>query len=66
MVSVSSDALSLENGREAQVLWHLIFGDDIVSAFRLTDDELADLETLLACAFAFGEYLKSLPGAQCR
>src|ERR1700712_3090562 len=42
MVSMSPDTLPLEDLREAQVLWHLVFGDDIVGTFWLAHDEFAD------------------------
>lgn len=44
MVAVSSDTLSLEDLREAQVLGYLIFGDDVVGTLGLADDEFTDLE----------------------
>lgn len=43
MVSVSPDTLSLEDLGEAQVLRHLVFGDDVVGTFGLAHDEFADL-----------------------
>jgi hypothetical protein len=43
MVSVSANALALEDSREAQVLRYLILRDDIVRAFGLTNDEFTDL-----------------------
>ena len=50
MVSVSPDTLSLEDLGEAQVLRHLVFGDDIVGTFGLAHDEFADL----------GEYISKI------
>lgn len=43
VVSVSANALALEDSREAQVLRYLILRDDIVRAFGLTNDEFTDL-----------------------
>ena len=43
VVSMSANTLSLEDSREAQVLRHLVLRDDIVRAFRLTNDEFTDL-----------------------
>jgi hypothetical protein len=45
MVSMPPDTLSIENCREAQVLRHLIFGDDVVGAFWLAHNKFADLES---------------------
>jgi hypothetical protein len=45
MVSVSPNALSLEDFREAQVLGYLVFRDDVVGTFGLAHDKLADLQT---------------------
>jgi hypothetical protein len=44
MVSVSPNTLSLEDLREAQVLGHLVFRDDVVGTFGLAYDKLADLQ----------------------
>lgn len=44
MIAVSSDTLSLEDLREAQVLGDLVFGDDVVGTLRLANDEFTDLE----------------------
>lgn len=43
MIPMSPDTLPLEQGREAQIRRHLVFGNDFVGAFWLTDDEFADL-----------------------
>lgn len=48
MVSVSPDTLALEDGREAQILGHLILRDDIIRAFGLANDELADLKVTVS------------------
>lgn len=50
MVSVSSNTLALEDGGEAQILWHLIFRDNVIRAFGLTNDEFADLEAEVSIA----------------
>lgn len=44
MVTVSPDTLPLEDLGEAQVLRHLVFGDDVVGAFGLAHDKFADLQ----------------------
>ena len=43
VVSVTSDTLTPEHNREAQTLGNLILGDLIITAFRLANDEFADL-----------------------
>ena len=43
VVSVTSDTLTPEHGREAQALRNLILRDLLIAAFRLANDELADL-----------------------
>jgi hypothetical protein len=40
---VTSDTLTPEHSREAETLRNLVLRDQVVAAFRLTDDELADL-----------------------
>jgi hypothetical protein len=50
MISVSSDTLSLEDGREVQILRHLILRDDIIRAFRLSNDKFADLGVYVSIA----------------
>jgi hypothetical protein len=52
MISVSSNALALKDGREAQVLRHLILRDDIIRTFRLSDDKLANLEVYVSIAYS--------------
>ena len=44
MVSVATNALALEDSREAQVLRDLVLRDDVVCAFGLTNDEFTDLD----------------------
>jgi hypothetical protein len=46
VVSVTSDTLTPEHNREAQTLGNLILGDLIITAFRLANDEFADLQIL--------------------
>jgi hypothetical protein len=46
VVSVTSDTLTPEHSREAQTLGNLILGDLIITAFRLANDEFADLQIL--------------------
>lgn len=43
VVSVSSDTLTPEHSREAQTLRNLILRNLLVTTFRLTNDEFADL-----------------------
>ena len=43
MIPVSTNALSLEDSREAQVLRNLVFRNYVVCAFGLTNDEFTDL-----------------------
>ena len=44
MVTVSPDTLPFKNLGEAQVLRHLVFGDDVVGTFGLAHDKFADLK----------------------
>jgi hypothetical protein len=50
MISVSSDTLALEDGRKSQVLRHLILRDDIIRAFRFSNDKFADLGVYVSIA----------------
>jgi hypothetical protein len=43
VVCVTSDTFTPEHGREALTLGNLVLGDVVVTAFRLANDELADL-----------------------
>ena len=43
VVSVSSDTLTPKHSREAQTLRNLILRNLLITTFRLTDDEFADL-----------------------
>lgn len=43
MISVISHTLSFEHGWKPVRLRNLIFGDDLVATFWLSNDELADL-----------------------
>lgn len=43
MVSMSSDTLAPEQDRESQSLRYLVFGDDVIGTFRLSNDELSNL-----------------------
>jgi hypothetical protein len=52
MVSVAANTLSLEYGREAQVLRNLIFRNDIVRTFGLTDNKFTDLQTSVSIELA--------------
>lgn len=45
MVPVSSDTLALEDLGEAQVSRHLVLRDDIICAFRLTNDKFTNLRS---------------------
>lgn len=57
MIPVTPNTLALEEGREAQILRHLVFRDDIVGAFGLADDEFADLRRdVLARLSVFARY----------
>jgi hypothetical protein len=43
VVCMTSNTLASEHGREAQTFSNLVFRYQIVSAFRLANDEFADL-----------------------
>lgn len=43
VVCMTSNTLASEHGREAQTLRNLVLRNQIVSALRLANDELADL-----------------------
>ena len=45
MVPVSSDTLALEDLGEAQASRHLVLRDNIICAFRLTNDKFANLRS---------------------
>jgi hypothetical protein len=67
MISVSSDTLALEDGRQVQILRHLILRDDIIRAFRLSNNKFADLGLYvsIACSPSLQLLIGFLPGAQC-
>ena len=47
MVAVATHALAAEQRREAEALGHLGLGDDVVAAFRLPNNKLADLRRVV-------------------
>lgn len=42
---MTPNTLALEDLREAKVGRHLVFRDDLIRAFRLTDDKFTDLKS---------------------
>jgi hypothetical protein len=51
MIAMSPHTLPLEQSRKPQALWHQIHGNDDISAFRLVDDEFANLVITSVLAF---------------
>lgn len=52
MVAVATHTLTTEKCREAKVLRHLVFRDDLVTALWFADNEFADLWCQLAKAIS--------------
>jgi hypothetical protein len=58
MVPVPPDTMSLEQVREPQARMHLVLGDEVVSILWLTNDEFAELDSLLATATQQEKHMK--------
>lgn len=48
MIPVIPHTLSLEHSWKSVRLWNLLLGDHVVGAFRLSNNELADLSFLVS------------------